>query len=170
MIISDIRHPIEVWRDPGGAFVYQQLLRTYLRFGEWYWLDTPTSMSRIRLTHLDTGEYLIYGYLGEDAGPQDMGIDEMLPGYIFPTGAVRIKLAENRFGSAVLGPEIVYLGVSNNWKIRVIYDQDDNLIYQKDSMLDREKTQIRLVQYEIIRKAWYNYRPIQDMKMALLKR
>lgn len=86
-------HPILQLRLKDKPFVFQDLVRSYVELETKYWIDLPDPSGRVRLTSLDTAEYVILG--DEKHNPDRVYPDEKLR--IICSENLRVKLRTNMF-------------------------------------------------------------------------
>lgn len=142
-------HPIFLYKD--NPVAYLSLLRTYIDFDVPYWIDPPFSQGRMRLTNQWTGEYVIYGDLGEYAVIDlDTGIDEFLHMNV-PEGYLRGRDVTGEFTKLKMPDEIEYLGVLKYFTIRVIQTRS-GIHYDTNKGDISELLETRKIQYEKLKR------------------
>jgi len=118
-------HPVFAYvRNP---FVYLSLVRTYVELNTLYWVDTPTAQGRVRLTNVETGEYVIYGDLGGLSDKYDVGEDECLYMNV-PQGHVRVRIADSRFVVVQITDDLSYRGVTNRWCLKFTQNEETGAV------------------------------------------
>jgi len=144
-----LQHPAIHWRN-ASPFIFQSLVRTWVEPGL-YWLDLITPQSRLRLTNLNTGEYVIYGDLSPIATEKDVFVDEQLRA-ILPRRRMRLKIGENTFQHFSVQDDLPYLaGRAGTWAmdIQVV---DGSVRYNTVSIATYEAANARLAQFVILDK------------------
>src|SRR5688572_32743320 len=114
-------HPVTANLDP---LDYLPLVRTYLELDKLYFLDMPYALGKVRLTHMASGVYVIYGRYGELRRQYDeheyIGADEQLYMCV-PPGMMRVRTGPMRFEPITLPYDIEYRGLCNYWALRPMY-------------------------------------------------
>lgn len=146
-----LQHPLLVYKKIVQSFAYQSLLRTYVLPGIPYLLDSPFPQGKVRLTNIETGEYIIYGNYGSLFTENDKGIDELL--YIhLPLGMLRVKIDTNVFITTYIDINIHYLAViSSGYALTAIISSDGlSCTYRLDRVDISEINSMRAKQYRAI--------------------
>jgi hypothetical protein len=140
-------HPLLTYpRVPSLA--YYELLRTYVELDTHYYLDLPYTQGRVRLTNMQTGEYVIYGNRGIHTTDRDLGIDETL-GMNVPKGYLRVRVGRTRYQFVDTRHDIDSLGILNKYAVIFTYDNYGDIIYTREAMEVEEVSAMRSIQLQV---------------------
>lgn len=142
-------HPAIAFKNKVSVFAYQDLCRLYAELDVVYWLDLPFTQGRIRLTNVETGEYIIYGDLAVHGTEHDVGEDESL-GLIMPEGMMRVATGEyESFDTFKISSNLQYLACQGNWGI-LFELEGDIVIYDVVRVNQGDINSARLCQHSVM--------------------